>query len=99
MKKILLIAIILICSNFYLFAFSGRVIRVADGDTITILTEGKEQKRIRLYGIDCPEKKQPFGQKAKQFTSNKVFGELVEVEEKDIDRYGRTVGIVKYGYN
>jgi endonuclease YncB( thermonuclease family) len=48
--------------------FSGKVIRVIDGDTISVLKD-KEPVRIRLYGIDCPEKKQAFGKKAKQFTS------------------------------
>ena len=50
---------------------------------------------MRLYGIDCPEKKQAFGTKAKQFTSDMCFGKVVDVETVDTDRYGRTVGIVK----
>ena len=44
-----------------------------DGDTIVVL-EGKEQHKIRLHGIDCPERKQPFGTKSKQFTSDMCFG-------------------------
>jgi endonuclease YncB( thermonuclease family) len=52
--------------------FTGEVIRVLDGDTIEVLHE-KKPERIRLYGIDCPEKGQPFGQKAKQATSALVF--------------------------
>jgi micrococcal nuclease len=95
MKKFLLILI----SSLFLFGFTGKVVKVADGDTITVLTNNKEQKRIRLFGIDCPEKKQDFGQVAKQFTSAKVFGQTVEVEEKDTDRYGRIVGIVNFGDN
>ena len=66
---------------------------VADGDTITVMHEGKG-KRIRLYGIDTPEKGQAFGKRAKQFTSNMGCGKTVEVEPKDVDRYGRTVGLV-----
>jgi micrococcal nuclease len=54
-------------------------------------------EKIRLYGIDCSEKRQAFGQKAKQFTSDKVFGKIVEIEPIDIDRYGRTVGLVSIG--
>ncbi|MDH3557189.1 MAG: thermonuclease family protein [Deltaproteobacteria bacterium] len=50
--------------------------------------------RIRLYGIDCPEGGQAFGRKAKQFTSDMVFGKVVEVEPVDVDRYGRTVALV-----
>jgi len=76
------------------WAWSGKVIGVADGDTITVLHE-KRPERIRLYGIDCPEKRQPFGKKAKQFTSELVFGKVVEVEPIATDRYGRTVAFVR----
>lgn len=51
-------------------------------------------EKVRLYGIDTPEKCQDFGNKAKQFTSNMVFGKYVEVESVTKDRYGRTVGLV-----
>ena len=66
---------------------------VSDGDTITVLHNGKGE-RIRLHGIDCPEKRQAFGRKAKQFTSTLVFGKTVTVEAVGRDRYGRTVGMV-----
>ena len=46
-------------------------------------------------GIDCPEKRQPFGKRAKQFTSELVFGKVVEVEPVTMDRYGRTVAFVR----
>ena len=73
--------------------WSGRVIGIADGDAITVLRD-KEKVKIRLYGIDCPERYQPFSKKAKQFTAKMVHGKVVEVEPVDVDRYGRTVGIV-----
>lgn len=73
---------------------TGKVVSVADGDTITILTATNQQIKIRLYGIDTPERGQEFGQKAKQFTSALVHGKLVEVKTYDTDRYGRTVGVV-----
>jgi micrococcal nuclease len=75
------------------WACSGKVIGIADGDTITVLRD-KQQVRIRFYGIDCPEGGQAFSKKAKQFTSDKVFGKVVEVEPVDVDRYGRTVALV-----
>jgi endonuclease YncB( thermonuclease family) len=75
------------------WAWTGKVIGVSDGDTITVLRERQPQK-IRLYGIDCPEKRQPFGNRAKQFTSDMVFGKIVEVNGIDTDRYGRTVALV-----
>ena len=73
--------------------FKGKVVGVSDGDTITVLRDGKGVK-IRLYGIDCPESSQGFGQAAKKFTSGMVYGKIVKVEERDNDRYGRIVGIV-----
>lgn len=76
------------------WAWSGKVIGVADGDTITVLRD-KQTHKIRLYGIDCPEKRQPFGKRAKQFTSELVFGKVVEVEPVTVDRYGRTVAFVQ----
>jgi len=73
--------------------FSGKVVGVSDGDTITVLHDRTPEK-IRLHGIDCPEAKQAFGTKAKQFTSKQVFGQVVTIRVKDKDRYGRTVGEV-----
>ena len=76
------------------WGWTGKVIGVADGDTITVLRD-KQPQKIRLYGIDCPEKRQPFGKRAKQFTSELVFGKVVEVEPVAVDRYGRTVSFVQ----
>ena len=76
------------------WAWSGKVVGVADGDTITVLRD-KHPEKIRLYGIDCPEKRQPFGNQAKQFTSDMVFGKTVEIEPVATDRYGRTVAFVQ----
>ncbi len=58
-----------------------------------MLHNGKGE-RIRLHGIDCPEKRQAFGKRAKQFTSTLVFGRTATVQVMDRDRYGRTVGEV-----
>ena len=73
---------------------TGRCVRVADGDTITVLTPAKRQVRVRLACIDCPERRQAFGKRAKQFTSSLVFGKQVRVHVVDWDRYGRAVGWV-----
>lgn len=72
----------------------GNVVKIADGDTLTLLTSSNEQVKIRLAGIDTPERKQPFGNRAKQALSSLAFQKqaLIEVEAKD--RYGRTVGVV-----
>ncbi|MCH8040150.1 MAG: thermonuclease family protein [Nitrospinae bacterium] len=73
--------------------FTGKVVGVADGDTITVLHNGKSE-RIRLNGIDCPEKRQAYGKAAKQFASRLVYGKTVTVTVFEQDRYGRTIGDV-----
>lgn len=73
--------------------FTGKVVKIADGDTITVLHDG-EQMKIRLSGIDAPEKAQPFGNAAKQNMTDMVFGKEVHVEDRKKDRYGRTIGRV-----
>ncbi len=73
--------------------FTGRVVAVHDGDTISVLV-GRRPVKVRLDGIDCPELSQPYGRVAKLFTSDHVFGKTVEVEQTTVDRYGRSVGRV-----
>ena len=75
------------------FAWSGKVLSVSDGDTLKVLHKGKLEK-IRLYGIDAPQKKQSFGKKAGEFASSFVIGENVEVERKGTGRYGRIEALV-----
>lgn len=72
---------------------TGKVVKVSDGDTFTLLAD-KKQIRIRLHGIDCPEKGQDYYQVAKQFLSDQIFGKTVTVKKLKNDRYRRVVGIV-----
>lgn len=74
--------------------FVGTVVRVLDGDTIEVLHEGRGE-RVRLAHIDCPEKSQAFGQRAKQFTSELAFGREVTVLVLGFDRNKRTIGEVR----
>ena len=74
-------------------SFSGEVVSVLDGDTIEVMHHGKAE-RIRLQGIDCPEKKQAFGNKAKQATADLVFAQRVTVESHGQDKYRRSIGDV-----
>ncbi|MFX0202385.1 MAG: thermonuclease family protein [Candidatus Hodarchaeota archaeon] len=74
-------------------SFTGKVVGISDVDTIKVMREGRAIK-VRLHGIDCPEKKQPYGTKTKQFTSDMAFGNEVTVRIKDTDRYVRIVGEV-----
>lgn len=73
--------------------FSGKVVGVTDGDTITVMHNLVGEK-VWLNGIDCPERRQAFGNKAKQAASELVFGKTVTVQVVDYDRYKRTVGDV-----
>ncbi len=72
----------------------GRVVGVADGDTITVLALGNSPEKVRFAFIDAPEKAQPHGQAAKMALSARLFGREVKVEVIEKDRYGRTVGRV-----
>jgi endonuclease YncB( thermonuclease family) len=72
----------------------GHVVGVADGDTITVLDAQKVQHKIRLAGIDAPEKAQPFGNRSKESLSEMAFDKDVSVETEKLDRYGRSVGKV-----
>lgn len=70
---------------------SGRVVGVADGDTITLLDADKKQYKLRLAYIDAPEKAMPFGQAAKSNLSDLIFEQQVTAQIDDVDRYGRGV--------
>lgn len=75
-------------------SLSGVVVGVADGDTLTLLDAQLRQHKVRLSGIDAPEKRQPFGQRAKHSLGLLVYGRPVRVEAGKTDRYGRVVGKV-----
>lgn len=74
--------------------YEATVVKVADGDSITVRRPGEEEVRVRLEGIDCPEHRQPYSVAAKKFTSGMVFDERVQVRVLDHDRYGREVARV-----
>src|SRR5210317_1981017 len=77
------------------WAWSGEVVGITDGDTITVLnSKTLKGVKIRLYGIDTPERGQAFSKRAKQFTSKLVYGKVVEVKVMATDRYGRTVAMI-----
>ena len=96
-KNIVLFCFILV-SLFISTAYSsyllGKVVRVIDGDTVVVLDQNDEQHKIRLQGIDAPERKQAFGKKSKIFLSDSISGKNVSVEFKKKDRYGRILGII-----
>jgi len=73
---------------------TGRVVRVTDGDTIVVLDTNNAQHKIRLQGIDAPERKQAYGTKSKEHLSDSVAGKFVVVEYEKRDRYERILGKV-----
>ena len=92
--KIWLLALLFLVTTVQAETLTGRVVGVADGDTITILDNTNTQFKIRLAGIDAPEKKQPFGNVSKKSLSDMVYGKQVTIDWNKQDRYGRTVGKV-----
>lgn len=77
--------------------YIGRVVGVTDGDTVTVLDASRTEHKVRLSGIDAPEKRQPFGAASKEGLSSSVFGKAVTVEFSKVDRYGREIGKVMVG--
>lgn len=75
----------------------GRIVRVLDGDTVDVLETGNKLTRVRLAGIDAPEKNQPFGQRTRQELSSMVAQRPVTVTGEETDRYGRLLGTVWIG--
>jgi endonuclease YncB( thermonuclease family) len=73
---------------------TGRAVKVQDGDTFTLLTNTNNRIKIRLYGIDAPEKGQDFNRKSKAYLSDLIADRHVTVEYKGIDPYKRVLGIV-----
>ena len=87
----------LLLAPIFLFGLDGKVVGVTDGDMIKILTSEWQQIKVRLYGIDAPEKKQPYGTVAKRYLSDLIVGKTVQREELGKDRYKRVLGIVYLG--
>lgn len=75
--------------------FTGQVVSIADGDTLTVLVDGNRQVKVRLAEIDAPEKKQPFGTRSRQALGDLCFRKPAEIKTQTIDRYGRAVARVK----
>ena len=93
-RKLFALALLSISCSLSAGTIQGKVVGVADGDTLTVLDDNKAQHKIRLQGIDAPEKAQEFGQKSKQFLHQLVHSKQVTVEFQKKDKYGRIVGKV-----
>ena len=73
--------------------FTARVVGVTDGDTLTVLHD-RRSATVRLLGVDAPEKRQAYGDRAKRFTADLAFDRTVTVRTTGRDRYGRLLGEV-----
>ncbi len=93
-QKFITILLLALACTAHAETITGRVVGVVDGDTITVLDADKVQHKIRLSGIDAPEKKQPFGNRSKESLSALAFDKTVNVETSKRDRYGRQIGKV-----
>lgn len=99
MKSVLLITLIWLFSiNVFAAEIVGRVVAVADGDTLTLIDATNITYKVRLLGIDAPEKSQPFGTKSKQSLAAMVFNKTVLIEYIKQDKYKRIVGKVLLDY-
>lgn len=94
--KYLLILLLSLATQLLAYDYKAKVVGVMDGDTIKVLDSNNVQHKIRLYGIDAPEKKQAFGEKSKLYLSSLIFGKEVTVRVVNKDRYGREVASVFY---
>lgn len=94
MSKIV-IAFLLVFVPTIVSAYEAKVVAITDGDTIKVL-KNNQQIKIRLYGIDCPEKKQAFGKAAKRFLANQIAEKTVEIDHFKNDRYGRSIAFVRF---
>lgn len=74
----------------------AKVVGIKDGDTVVVLDSLNNQITLRLAEVDCPEKSQPFGTKAKQFTSDQIYLKTIKYVVTDIDRYGRSIAMIYY---
>lgn len=74
----------------------AKVIEVSDGDTVTVLLKNNKKLKLRLAEVDCPEKGQPFGKNAKQFTAEQIFGKHITFTKTGKDRYGRNIAKIHY---
>ncbi len=96
MKKLLFLLLIHVPVLIFSQILSGKIVAIKDGDTVVVIDSLNNQITLRLAEVDCPEKNQPFGTKAKQFTSDQVYLKTIKYVVTDTDRYGRSIAMIYY---
>ena len=94
MKLLSLTYLVLLSISLFSNTLKGRIVRVIDGDTIVLLDSLNVQHKIRLDGIDCPEKGQPFGSVATKFVKDISKGKFATIHYTKKDRYRRVLGVL-----
>ncbi len=89
-----IVALSILTTAIHAETLTGRVVGLTDGDTLTLLDTTNTQHKIRLAGIDSPEKNQPFGQHCKKSLSDLAYDRVATIETSKLDRYGRAIGKV-----
>ena len=97
--KLKLILLFFLSAQVYAQTLTGKVIGIKDGDTVVVIDVSNTQTTLRLAEVDCPEKAQAFGTRAKQFTSDAVYLKQIKYEVTDTDRYGRSIAKIYYDDN
>jgi len=101
MKKIVIIFLLVgflgLSFGVHSAAPENSVIRIIDGDTVEIMGEGTKPFKVRLMGIDAPERRQPYGKKSKQVLSDLIYKKIVRLVGSKKDRYGRTLSRLYVG--
>lgn len=97
MRDLMSALLLFVCCASWSGTLTGVVVGVSDGDTITVLDPDRRQHKVRLAGIDAPEKRQDFGHRSKQSLSDLTYRQQASVLGNKIDRYGRLVGKVVVG--
>jgi micrococcal nuclease len=93
-KSSICLALLLLPCLLYAKTFRGKAVKISDGDTFVLLMDDKSTVRIRLYGIDCPERGQDFGKVATSYTQAFLKNKTITAVQRDKDRYGRIVALV-----
>jgi endonuclease YncB( thermonuclease family) len=90
-------SLLALCQLSHAAELHGKVVGISDGDTLTVLDAADSTHRIRLDGIDAPEKSQAYGTRSREHLAALAFGKPVVVLWSKRDRYGRIVGQVNVG--